>query len=82
VKLLTKKISKGFKKRMIKILIWSVALYGCETWTMKKEVINGLNGFEMWVWRRIEKISWTDKKSNEKVLKIVDDKRRFVRLKQ
>ena len=53
--LLTKSMSKGLKKRMIKTLVWPVALYGCKTWTMKKEVIDKLEALEMWVWRRMER---------------------------
>ena len=72
--LLTKSTSKGLKKRMIKTLVWPVALYGCETWTIKKEVIGKLEAFEMWVWRRMEKISWKDLKTNDEVLHLVEGK--------
>src|SRR5579864_9188892 len=77
-KLLTKGLKKDLKKRMVKTLIWPVALYGCETWTMKKEVVDKLNAFEMWVWRRMEKVSWQDKKTNEEVLTAVGEERYFV----
>ena len=53
---------------MIETLIWSVVLYGSETWTMRKEDIKGLESFEMWTWRRVEKISWAEHKTNEEVL--------------
>ena len=76
--LLTKSMSKGLKKRMIKTLVWPVALYGCETWTMKKEVIDKLEAFEMWVWRRMEKISWKDLKTNDEVLHFAEEERNFV----
>ena len=76
--LLTKSMSKGFKKRMIKTLVWPMALYGCETWTMKKEVIDKLEAFEMWVWRRMEKISWKDLKTNDEVLHLVEEERNFM----
>ena len=42
---------------MVKTLIWSVTLYGVETWTMKKEDVKRLEAFEMWIWRRMERIS-------------------------
>ena len=57
---------------MVKILVWPVVLYGCETWTMRKEEINRLNAFEMWVWRRMGKFSWTDKRTNEQVLSSIN----------
>ena len=40
-------------------------MYGCETWTLRKEERDRLSAFEMWVWRRMEKVSWRDKKTNE-----------------
>jgi hypothetical protein len=76
--LLTKRMSKEIKKRMVKTLVWPVAMYGCETWTMRKEENDRLNAFEMWVWRRMEKVSWRDKKTNEEILISVGEKRSFV----
>ena len=55
-----------------------VALNGCETWTMRKEEIDRLAAFEMWIWRRMENISSTEKKSNEEVLKLVEEERRML----
>src|SRR6218665_2942935 len=57
---------------MIKTLIWSVVLYGAEIWTMRKEDIKRLEAFEMWTWRRMEKVSWTEHKTNEDKTKEVD----------
>jgi exonuclease III len=76
--LLTKNMSKAVKKKMVKALVWPVALYGCETWTMKKEERDRLNAFEMWVWRRMEKISWKDRVTNEQVLSRVGEERSLV----
>src|SRR5579864_6437532 len=45
---------------------------------MKNEVVDKLNAFEMWVWRRMEKVSWQDKKTNEEVLAAVGEERCFV----
>jgi len=73
--LLSKSLNKDIKKRIIKAIIWSVALYAAETWTYKKEDIRRLEAFEMWVWRRMEKISWRDMKTNEEVLQLVPEKR-------
>jgi len=53
---------------MVKTLIWSVTLYCAETWTLRKEDITRLEPFEMWIWHRMEKISWT-----EHILKLVEE---------
>ena len=61
------------KKRMVKTLIWSVTLYCAETKTLRKKDITRLEAFEMWIWRRMEKmekISLTEYISNEEVLKL------------
>ena len=63
---------------MVKTLVWPVELYGCETWTMRKEEIRRLNAFEMWVWRRMERVSWEDKKTNEEVLCSVGEERSLI----
>jgi hypothetical protein len=58
---------------MVNTLVWPVTLYGCETWTMKKEVVDKLNAFEMR--RRMEKVSRQDKKTNEEVPIAVGEER-------
>ncbi|KAG1672188.1 Nuclear receptor subfamily 2 group E member 1 [Nymphon striatum] len=73
--LLIKNISLYLKKRLVKSLIWSVALYGSETWTIRVDERSKLEAFEMWVWRNMLKIKWSDKISNEDVLKLVDEER-------
>ena len=47
--LLTRRCSKSIRKRMAKTLVWPVAIYGCETWTLRKDEIDRLNAFEMWL---------------------------------
>ena len=73
-------MSRNLKKRMIKTLVWSVVLYGSETWTMRKEDISRLEAFEMWTWRRMEKISWTEHQTNEEVLGKVGEERDFIHI--
>ena len=63
---------------MVKTLVWPVAMYGCETWTLRKGENNKLSAFEMWAWRKWEKVSWVDKKTNEEVLSSVGEERSFV----
>ena len=78
--LLTKGLSKRLKKRMVKVLIWPVVMYGCETWTLLEEEIDRLQALEMWIWRGLEKISWRDRVSNQDVLTRVDVKRCLMRI--
>ena len=77
--LLTRKtLCHGVKKKIVKTIIWPIALYGCETWTLKKEEIDRLNALEMWIWRKMEGVSYKDHKTNEKVLRQVEEKRCIV----
>jgi len=55
------------RKKLVKCDIWSMALYGAETWTLRAEDQKYLERVEMWCWRRMEKISWTDHVRNEEV---------------
>jgi len=50
------------------LYIWSIALYGAETWKILAVDQKHLDSFEMWCWRRMKKISWTDHVRNEEVL--------------
>ncbi|PGH37326.1 MAG: hypothetical protein CRN43_21840 [Candidatus Nephrothrix sp. EaCA] len=61
--------NRDIKKKMVKSLVWSVTLYGAETWTMRKADVKGIEAFEMWIWRRMERISWTEHRTKEEVLK-------------
>ena len=61
-------LSRTLKKRMVKVLVWPVVMYGCEAWTLRNEEINSLGALEMWLWRKLEKIKWQNKISNDEVL--------------
>ena len=65
--LLKKGRNRDIKKIMVTALIWSVTLYGAKTWTMRKEDVKWIEAFEMWIWRRMERISWTEHRTNEEV---------------
>jgi hypothetical protein len=54
--------------KIVKCYIWSIALYGAEMWKLRKVDQKYLASFEMWCWRRMEKISWTDRVRNEEIL--------------
>jgi hypothetical protein len=48
------------RKKLVKCYVWSIALYGAEKWTLRAVDQKYLESFEIWCWRRMEKISWTD----------------------
>jgi hypothetical protein len=56
------------KKKLVKCYIWSIALCGAENWRLRTVDQKHLERFEMWCWRRMEKISWTARVRNEEVL--------------
>jgi len=64
---------------MVKAFVWSVALYGSETWTLQKEDIRRLEAFEVWIWRRMMKIvPWTEHKTNKQIVQIVETEREIM----
>ena len=65
-------------KKLVKCYVWSRALYGAETWTLRVVDQKHLESFEMWCWRRMEKISWTDYVRNEDVLLRVKEQRNIL----
>jgi hypothetical protein len=58
--LFTSKLDLNLRKKIVNCYIWSTALCGAETWTLRKVDWKYLKSFEMWCWRRMKKISWTD----------------------
>jgi hypothetical protein len=66
------------RKNLVKCYVWSIALYGAETWTLRAVDQKHLKSFEMWCWRRMEKISWTDHVRNEDVLLRVKEQRNIL----
>jgi hypothetical protein len=62
--LFTSKLDLNLRKKLVNCYIWSIALYCAETWTLRKIDQKYLESFEMWCWRRMEKISWTDRLRN------------------
>ena len=63
--------SLEMKKKLIQSCIWRVALYGSETWTVGKNEERAINAFETWCWRRMLKIKWTDRITNDEVFQKV-----------
>ena len=54
-------LEKELRKRLVKGFVWSVVLYGADTWILRRNEQKQLEAFEMWVWRRMERVKWTDK---------------------
>jgi hypothetical protein len=73
----TSKIDLELRKKLVKCYIWSIALYGAETRTLRAVNQKQVESFEMWCWRRMKKISWTDHVRNEEVL-LRDKKQRNI----
>ena len=65
--------------KAIKCYIWPTLFYGAETWTITKSLLSKLDAFEMWVYRRVLKIPWTEKITNEEVLRRMGRDREIVR---
>jgi hypothetical protein len=65
--LMSKGISLETKKKIVNTLIWSIMLYGSESWTLRKRNIKQIDAAEMWLWRRLLRISWRDRITNEEV---------------
>ena len=57
------------KVRLVKAMVCPVVMYGCESWTIKKAECQRINAFELWCWRRLLRVSWTARRSNQSILK-------------
>ena len=76
--LTNKKISIKTRRRFAKSYIWSILLYGCESWNISKQLERKINATEMWIWRRILKVSWTERKTNEDILRTMGTTRQLM----
>ena len=57
------------KVRLVKAMVFLVVMYGCESWTVKKAEHQRIDAFELWCWRRLLRVPWTAKRSNQSILK-------------
>ena len=73
-------MEKSTKIKLMKVLIWPVVMYGCESWTIKKNEEDRIYAFEMKCLWRILRISWVNKKTNEWVLEAAGVERKPTRL--
>ena len=58
------------KVRLVKAMVFPVVMYGCESWTVKKSESQRIYPFELWYWRRLLRVPWTARRSNQSILKI------------
>ena len=56
--------------RLVKAMVFPVIMYGCESWTIKKAEHRRIDAFELWCWRRLLRVPWTARRSNQSMLKI------------
>ena len=56
------------KVRLVKAMVFPVVMYGCESWTVKKAERQRIDAFELWCWRRLLRVPWTARRSNQSIL--------------
>ena len=57
---------------LVKAMVFPVVMYGCESWTIKKAERQRIDGFELWCWRRLLRVPWTARRSNQSILKEIN----------
>ena len=58
------------KVHLVKAMVFPVVMYGCESWTVKKSEHRRIDAFELWCWRRLLRVPWTARRSNQSILNI------------
>ena len=64
-------ITLSTKVHLVKAMVFPVVLYGCESWTIKKAECRRIDAFELWCWRRLLRVPWTARRSNQSILKAI-----------
>ena len=65
----SRNITLPTKVRLVKAMVFPVVMYGCESWTVKKAKHQWIDAFELWCWRRLLRVPWTARRSNQSILK-------------
>ena len=65
-------ITSPTKVRLIKAMVFPIVMYGCESWTIKKAECQRTDAFELWCWRRLLRVPWTARRSNQSILKEIN----------
>ena len=60
------------KIRLVKAMVFPVVMYGCESWTVEKAEQQSIDAFELWCWRRLLRVPWTERRSNQSILKEIN----------
>ena len=68
------------KVHIVKVMVFLVVIYGCESWTIKKAELQRIDVFELWHWRRLLRVPWTAKRSNQSILKEINPEYSLKRL--
>ena len=68
----SKDITLPTKVHLIKAMVFPVVMYGCEIWTIKKAKCQRIDVFELWYWRRLLRVPWTARRSNQSILKEIN----------
>ena len=68
-KLKSRDITLPTKFHLVKAMVFPVFMYGCESWTVKKAERQRIDAFELWCWRRLLRVPWTARRSNQSILK-------------
>ena len=67
--ILSRDITLPTKVRLVKAMVFLVVMSGCKSWTIKKAECQRIDAFELWCWRRLLRVSWTARRSNQSILK-------------
>ena len=65
----SRNITLPTKVHLVKAMVFPMVMYGCESWTVKKAEHRRINAFELWCWRRLLRVPWTARRSNQSILK-------------
>ena len=68
----TRDMTLPTKVRLVKAMVFPVVMYGCESWTVKKAEGRRIDAFELWCWRRLLRVPWTVRRSNQSILKEIN----------
>ena len=64
-------ITLSTKVYLVKAMVFPVVMYGCESWTVNKAERRRIDAFELWCWRRLLRVPWTTRRSNQSILKVI-----------
>ena len=76
----SKDITLPTKVRLVKAMVFPVVMYGCESWTVNQAECRRIDAFELWCWKRLLRVLWTERRSNQSILKEINPKYSLGRL--